>query len=135
MFWVLNSSKLLQGEKCLEFSEKNNKAKGVRDKAEGVWCCALHDFFVTSALRQAPFDKLRAFFAVQKMGPVGLEPTTLALSTRCSNQLSYGPEEKFSICDLRLSIEGVVGFLQSQIKNRKSKINKLALPSRSSRTT
>ena len=22
--------------------------------------------------------------------PVGLEPTTLALSTRCSNQLSYG---------------------------------------------
>ena len=24
------------------------------------------------------------------MVPVGLEPTTLALSTRCSNQLSYG---------------------------------------------
>jgi hypothetical protein len=25
------------------------------------------------------------------MGPVGLEPTTPALSRRCSNQLSYGP--------------------------------------------
>ena len=31
------------------------------------------------------------FDCIQKMVvPVGLEPTTLALSTRCSNQLSYG---------------------------------------------
>ena len=27
------------------------------------------------------------------MGPGGLEPPTPALSTRCSNQLSYGPNE------------------------------------------
>ena len=33
-----------------------------------------------------------AVFALQRslVVPVGLEPTTLALSTRCSNQLSYG---------------------------------------------
>ena len=33
------------------------------------------------------------------VGPVGLEPTTPALSRRCSNQLSYGPAQ-----DSRLSV-------------------------------
>ena len=28
------------------------------------------------------------------VGPAGLEPATPALSTRCSNQLSYGPCKK-----------------------------------------
>ena len=28
------------------------------------------------------------------VGPAGLEPATPALSTRCSNQLSYGPFKK-----------------------------------------
>ena len=31
------------------------------------------------------------------VGPGGLEPPTPALSTRCSNQLSYGPETKIPI--------------------------------------
>ena len=29
------------------------------------------------------------------VGPAGLEPATPALSTRCSNQLSYGPDYKW----------------------------------------
>ena len=29
------------------------------------------------------------------VGPAGLEPATPALSTRCSNQLSYGPDNKW----------------------------------------
>ena len=30
------------------------------------------------------------------VGPAGLEPATPALSTRCSNQLSYGPLKKYN---------------------------------------
>ena len=33
----------------------------------------------------------RAFGSFPMVGPAGLEPATPALSTRCSNQLSYGP--------------------------------------------
>ena len=33
----------------------------------------------------------RPMFIVVNLGPDGLEPSTLALSTRCSNQLSYRP--------------------------------------------
>ncbi len=33
---------------------------------------------------------------VEVVGPGGLEPPTPALSTRCSNQLSYGPVGRLS---------------------------------------
>jgi hypothetical protein len=32
------------------------------------------------------------FMVMVMVGPAGLEPATPALSTRCSNQLSYGPD-------------------------------------------
>jgi hypothetical protein len=43
------------------------------------------------------FGKIRgnenhSFSGVASVGEIGLEPTTSAMSTRCSNQLSYPPE-------------------------------------------
>ena len=38
-------------------------------------------------------SKNKKFTLPKVVGPGGLEPPTPALSTRCSNQLSYGPNE------------------------------------------
>ncbi len=46
---------------------------------------------VLSQLSYAPIQRHSGFSARQLVGLVGFEPTTPALSRRCSNRLSYRP--------------------------------------------
>lgn len=46
---------------------------------------------VLSQLSYAPIQRRSGFSARQLVGLVGFEPTTPALSRRCSNRLSYRP--------------------------------------------
>ena len=60
------------------------------------------------------------------VGAVGLEPTTPALSTRCSNQLSYAPVIRFQIESFRFELKG--WWSQTDSNRRPTACKAVALP-------
>ena len=56
------------------------------------------------------------------VGLVGLEPTTPALSTRCSNQLSYSPKKTVLYCSTADKCERLATGLEDRCYSRKEVI-------------